>query len=435
MDYYELIIRLIRETESIEVLQQYAPESSGYVREEVLKRCIALKPLALLPAVMARLNDWVPQVRHAAREALAALLPQMTVTQLAPLLHALLRLHTHGRGDSAAWLAGFEAKLLQKMTLPDLCALARGSERRTARAAVSLIERHGLLAPAAIVQLIVARRDDVVLAQRAIALCASLTPDQRAAAYHVAASSHFGAVRTVAVRALLSMENQARTQIAQAALEDVQTSVRQTAIAYLLTTGFDVRGYYRNVLQQGGHQVLRTRICLNALAGLRDSTDVGLVKSFQHNAHPGVRAAALSAWLRLAEPDKDSIALAALEDTARGVRKLAVHLARKYGAYIPFASIVQQLEVNDDVQAPLLLAESNKWNWLECVARICLQRGVAHARCLGLDSALVRWCQAVDWYDRPTAQQQLLLTSAPVAACFARLLHPRSVQPLLARLG
>lgn len=435
MRYDELIIRLIRETDSVEVLQQYAAAVSGYVREEVLKRCIALKPLALLSAVVVRLNDWVPQVRQAARAALEVLLPQASATQLAAVLHELLRLHTHGRGDSAAWLTSFEAKLLQKVTLSDLCAVARAADRRAARAAVSLLDRRGLLAPEAIVQLILERGDDIVLAQRAIELCARLAPDQRMPAYRAAATSHFGAVRTIAVSALLSMQSEAHAEVALAALEDVQSSVRQVAISYLLATDFDARGYYRRVLQQGSHQVQRTRICLSALAGLRDAADVALIKSFQCSEHPGVRAATLLAWFRLAEQDKDRIALAALEDSARGVRKLAVQLVRKYGAYVPLASIVQQLEVHEDVRVPLQLAESNKWNWLECVARICLQRGVEQARSMGLDAAIVRWSMAVNWYDRPNAQQQQLLTSTPVVASFTQLLHPRIVQPLLARLA
>lgn len=177
----------------------------------------------------------------------------------------------HGRGDRAAWLAGFEAKLLQKMTLPDPCTLARGSDRRAVRAATMWC---WLSAPLPCV------------------------PAWR--------------------------------------------------------------------------RIQRTRICLTALAGLRDAADVELIKSFQRNEHPGVRAAALSAWLRLAEQDKDSIALAALEDSAR---------------------------------------------------------------MLGLDAAVVRWTKAVDCYDQPNAQQQVLLTSAPVVASFTQLLHPRSVQPLLARLA
>lgn len=381
--------------------------------------------------MVARLHDWVPQVRVAARVALARLLPLVSAAELMALLPAILR---PGRGDGVEWLVGFEATLLQKLPLAELCAAARGPDRKVARAAVALIDRHGLLAPPAIVQLILHRRDDIVLAQRAIALSAMLAPEQQVNAYRAAANSHFGAVRTVAVKALLAMPPQAR-RAALAALDDVQASVRQAAVTYLLAADFDVRGYYREALAHVGQQARRTRICLTALAALRNGDDLDLIKSFQRSAYASVRAAALLAWLRLAERDKDAIALAALDDPAPGVRKLAVHLARKYGAYIPFAVILRQLEASDAVSVPLRLAESNKWNWLESVARVCLLRGVEPARGQGLDAAVMRWAATARWHQRPGAEQLRFLTSAPVLAAFTQLLPAPGMRLLAERLA
>lgn len=434
MSYFELVLRTVRGTDSVEVLLEYATHPSGYVREAVLRRCIALKPVALLPAVAARLHDWVPQVRLAAREALAVLLPQASAAELGAVLHDILRLHTHGRGDSAEWLTGFETTLSQQISLADLCALARADDRRAARATVSLIERQGLLALAPLIALMQERREDIVLAQRAIELAANLPPDQRPAVYRVGAASHFGSVRTVSLKALLGIETEAH-RAAVAALDDTQASVRQAAIAYLLAAGFDVRGHYRSALAQRDHPARHMRVCLTALAGLRDEDDLDLIKSFQHSEYASVRAAALLAWLRLAVQDKDAVALAALDDPAPGVRKLAVHLGHKYGAYIPFAVILRQLDASDDVTVPLLLAESNKWNWLECVARVCLRDGVEQARDRGLDAAVGQWTMSTGWHERPGAEQLRFLTSEPVLAAFTQLLPAPDMQVLLTCLA
>lgn len=64
-----------------------------------------------------------------------------------------------------------------------------------------------------------------------IELAANLPPDQRPTVYRVGTASPFGAVRTMALKALPGVEVH---RAAMAALNDVQGAVRQAAIACLL---------------------------------------------------------------------------------------------------------------------------------------------------------------------------------------------------------
>ncbi|MRW87192.1 hypothetical protein GJ698_24285 [Pseudoduganella sp. FT26W] len=406
-------------TDSEDVLREYAACSSGYVREAVLRRCAELALPALLPEVAARLDDWVPEVRQAARDTLLRLLPLVPVDELLALAPQVLR---QGRGDYASWLAEFEQLLIRRMSVDELCAAAREAEIKVARAIVSVLDTHRLLAPAALIALILARHDDIVLARRAVELCAKLAPAEQGMAYRAAARSHFGAVRTLALKALLAMPDQARTELATAALEDVQSSARQTAVGYLQANGVDVGGYYREVLAQGPHAVLRTRICLTMLASLCDRADLPLIQSFRSSEYPVLRATALALWFKLAEQDKDQIALAAMDDASPRVRKFAVQLVHRHGAYVPFAVILQRLSASDDVLFVLRLAEGNKWHWLEGVARVVLQRGVEEARRLELPAALLTWTKATDWHVNPAPEQHAFLASAPVMNVFSQLL-------------
>jgi hypothetical protein len=419
MNYFDLVLRMVVATESEEVLRQYAAFSSGYVREAVLKRCAELALPALLPEVAARLDDWVPEVRQAARDTMMTLLPLLPVDELLALAPLVLR---QGRGDYAGWQAEFERMLIRRMSVDELCAAAREAEIKVARAIVSVLDKHRLLAPADLIALILARHDDIVLARRAVELCARLAPAEQGVAYRAAARSHFGAVRTLALKALLAMPDQARTELATAALEDVQLSARQIAVGYLQANGVDVGGYYREVLAQGPHAVLRTRICLTMLASLRDKAHLPLILSFRTSEYPVLRATALALWFKLAEQDKDQIALAAMDDASPRVRKFAVQLVHRHGAYVPFAVILQRLTVSDDVLFVLRLAEGNKWNWLEGVARVALQRGIEEARRLELHAALLKWMKATDWYVHPAPEQQAFLASAPAMNVFSQLL-------------
>lgn len=217
--------------------------------------------------------------------AMMTLLPFVPASKLLAVMPVVLRLHSPGRRDYADWLINFERAVMRFVTVDDLCTAARGLNMQAARAAVHLLDQHHLLEPPALLALILERNDDIVLAQRALLLCAELPPAQQAACYQAAAQSHFGPVRIVAIRALLAMDSESVKEFAVAALLDVQASVREVAANYLLARGFDVRSHYRSLLRQDMQAVRRTRICLIALAALRDVADVELVRLFQSSAY------------------------------------------------------------------------------------------------------------------------------------------------------
>lgn len=427
--YYAGDLELVRTSPSLELLRQYSAHHSGYVREAVLRRCVELALPELLPVVAERLNDWVPQVQRVARMALTTLLPVAPAAKVLGVMPVILRLHSAGRGDHTDWLEQFEQSLLQAVTIDDICLTASGSDIKVARASVHLLDKHKLLDTAALITLILKRNDDIVLAQRAVELCARLDRELQDTFYRAAARSHFGAVRTSALRLLLTAEGEAQEQLAISALLDTQSSVRQIAINYLLASGVDVRAHYRGLLLRETLTARHVRVCLTALAALRDAGDIELVQSFQSSEYPSVRLVARAAWFKLNESEKDDIALAAMHDPAVGVRKLAILLVRKHGAYIPFSTICAALEAGGDAACLLQLVAGSKWNWLECLARFGLARGVDAAHKLGVDDALHTWLCSTQWHEQPGKEQVLFLLSEPVAVFFRQLLE-RSPQRL-----
>jgi HEAT repeat protein len=426
-NYYDRALHEITGTDSIQLLSEYTRDYSGYVRQAALKRCVELARPELLPVVADRLNDWVPQVRHAARTALITLLPFVPAPELLAVLPVILRLHSAGRDDYAEWLEKFEQILLQMVTVGDICEAARSQDIKTARAAVHVLDKYALLDLPTLIALILQRRDDIILALRGVALCEKLTLAEQQAGYRLAACSHFGAVRTVAIRALLHLPNVADQDIAVAALLDPQSSVRSIAVHHLTATGVDVSSHYRNVLMQPGANAKRLQVSLSMLAALRDSASLPLIKSFAHHAHATVRAAALLAWFKLVEQDKDAILMEAIQQASPRVLKCAAQLVARHGAYIPLPALLQQLAVSEDVVPLMRLAATNRWNMLECVARVCLQRGVDEARRLKLDSLLAQAFYSNQWYGISDQQQRQFLLSEPVMAALGQLLPPQQL--------
>ena len=422
-DYLADSLRSARDADSLGDLEEGCRHYSGYVREAAIRRCIDLAWPESLSLVVDRLNDWVRQVRDLARRALMILLPLASPSQIVSVLPDILRLHGAGRGDYSEWLNQFERALIQTVSAAEFVAAAQGTDINVARACVQILDKHKLIEATALIDLILSRNDDIVLAQHAAELCAVLPPEQQAEWYRAAAMSHFGSVRTTAIRALLTMENESRMEIALDALSDVQSSVRSVAMSYLALLGLDLRAHFRTMLEQRRDVTKRVRIALFSLASLRNKDDIELVKSFLSSERISIRLAALASWFKLDEHDKDLIASRALADAAPGVRRFALQLTRKHGAYIPIEAIQQRLEEIADVALLLRFAESKKWVWLECIARLSLQRSVEASIKLGLDRSLKEWIQTSGrGYEQPNAEQIVFLSSEIVILRLAELL-------------
>lgn len=421
--HYAAVIDEIGQSNSVDRLREWSCYHSGYVREVALRRCVELALPELFSAVVARLNDWVPEVRQVARTAIVTLLPRVPPEQILAELPVILRLHSGGRGDHANWLDQFETILIQAMVADHIILAAQGDNVHVARACVHLILKHRLLESTALITLILGRRNDIVLACQAVQMCSQLPRSAQVAQYHQAARSNFGPVRVLAIRALLDISDVDRIQVATSALQDVQGAVRAVAIRFLTGSGFDVRSYYRDMLLQGPMAAKCTRICLNELANLRVQEDLALITSFLTSDSISIRVTAYAGWLKLAEHDKDTIARMAFLDVAPGVRKFALSVVRTHGAYIALSVIQPCLMQRDDVTMTMLFVESQRWTWLECIAQAVLTRGIVESIQLGLDQSLRKWLgEAGSWFQNPSREQFAFLSSPSVTAVFGELL-------------
>ena len=422
--YLEQQMQSVATSVTVSDLANYANDYSGYIREAALARCVELTQPDLLPIVVGRLNDWVPEVRHAAKSALMTLLPVVPIPQLLATLPSVLRLLQAGRTNHSEWVERYEQNLIQHASVQDLVDAVQGNDIHIARACFHILKKYRFLEPRLLIRLFLECRNDIMIALQAIQLASELSEDERLELYQLAMHSHFGAVRTIALRSLLSGDNNPTNKgIAIHALFDSQSSVRSLAIAYLREKHLDLRSYYRNKIQEYEHSKTFARIGLAALASLGNADDVAFIQGFVAAEQPIVRLAALSSWLKLDSGAKDVIATEALKDKSVRVRKFALQMVRKHGAYIPFEHIRATLEETKDYRLLLAFAEGNKWNWLEFIAKIAMERTSTAALKDYLVDDLKRWLRSAGQrYETPTAEQISFLSSAAALSALADLL-------------
>jgi hypothetical protein len=395
----------------------------GFLREAALARGAELGAIALAPAMVERLNDWVAQIRDTARSALTTLQTSMTGAQLLEILPATLALRDTGRSDHTAWIAQFELALVAKVDARDLLDGARGGDVTGARACFHVLSKYRLIDARALAAEFILSRTDIVLARQALALCATLPVDDRRNNYLAALASPFGAVRTLALRALLASQDDAKHDtLAAARLMDPQSSVREVAIAYLARRQFDVRSHYRALLDGETLSAKSTQIALMSLAGLHEPADVPRAMLLATSPLASVRRAAIVAWIRLAPHAKDEAALAALNDDRPSVRAISLRAVTLHGAYIPFPTVVEILEAKRDPGLLLSHAESGKWNWLEAIVRLAIETSADDALRPILDASLDDWAaKSGKRFDAPTAPQAALLCSHQTTAALGAL--------------
>jgi hypothetical protein len=417
-------LKSIRVSTSVEELRGHAGDYSGYVREAALARCVQLADAELLPVIASRLNDWVPQVRNSARSGLLTLMPLVPASALISILPAIARLLGTARTDHAEWVAQFEQSIIRLMPLDDLVNVVRGRDVKAARACYLLLKNHGLIDTESLIKLFLNSREDIILAIQVVRLCSELPLESRRTQFLAAMRSHFGAVRTIALRSLLALGTGAqKDEIAIAALLDVQSSVRSVAMTYLRTVEYNLHTYYRAMLLRPELSAKSSQVALTSLASLRSADDIALVKSFVRASLPTVRVAALTAWLKLDVNDKDAVAAAALIDEAQSVRKFALKAVRHHGAFVSFKQMREVLIGYDDMYLLMQFSERSKWEWLESIARVSV-KGIADKTVeLNLAASLRIWiCHLGNFYERPDIEQIIFLSSRSAVHALSKLL-------------
>lgn len=403
------------------VLEEALRDYSGYFRQAAIVRCVELRLPNALTLVASRLNDWVPQVRKAAQEAMLELLPAASRDEQLNALHMVGALRNAGRTNHEAWIAEFEKSLLAAVGEQALWEGLGAGTRLQARACFELLVKLPGVQLARLLTLCVASRDDIMLALRAANMAYLLEAEHSLPVLTAAMDSHFGSVRRVALQKLLQGAD--GPQLAPRYLLDQHATVRGLAIACLRGADFDLPGFYRAVLCDVGARPARTRIALLSLAALNQKGDLLLVKGFLRNEAISVRAAAYAAWFKLAPGEKDEMVLQAFADGSASVRKFARWAMDRHGAYIAFADIYRIFGKSAMTLDLMPITHSHKWNWLEAIAIVA--RGLPPDAPLraGLADELRSWIYDAKWSrHRPIGNQAQDLSDAATMAALEGLL-------------
>lgn len=408
---------------TVDELSARIGDRDGYVREAALKRAAELASPTLLPAIVERLNDWVPQVRALAQKVLLDMLPALDTADALRLLPAVQHLRQAGRADHSAWIASFERALVEKAGARAIVDGLLDPDVRVARACWKVTEAAGLSPPEAVIARLLPASRDIVLAQHAAESIFHLPLAARGPLFRRALESGFGMVRAIALRPVLAEESAENDALARRMATDTNNWVRLIASAYLARRGIDTAAILAAALRAEGAGSTTIRASLAGLAELGASGQLDLVRA--HTGHPlaRVQVSAYLAWLRLEPSRRDEIAREVLRSPLRRVRKLVLHLLRKDGACLDTETGLAAMAVHDDLDLMFAFLKGQPWSWLELIVRLeprsrrepALRARLAHELQSWLGDPKMRYVQ-------PSAAQRALFRTGDAVKSLSALL-------------
>jgi hypothetical protein len=295
---------------------------NGYVREAALKSLTnaAATLEQVLPVVILRSSDWVPQVRALAICSLDRLRQELPSEVFVRSL-ALMANENGAMGGRHSYARSLGSSLIDSLDDGALLALLKSSDvyaRRRAAHAVVHRGRSALAFEAAV------RQPDVVVART---VTDGLTPDEwrSEAILNAALNSRFSEVKAAAFLHLRSIDPGRAAAMAKSFLVSSSRGLRLLAQRYCFESAIDSATTYRDLLSSN------TAIALSGLGEVGSPDDVTVVRPYLASPDGHLRSRAVTAIARLGGRGVEAEVASLLGDTTDGVTRSAAQALRRLG--------------------------------------------------------------------------------------------------------
>jgi HEAT repeat protein len=337
---------------------------NGFVRERAIDELAKINDGRELPFLLLRANDWVPQVRTAAKTALLSRLRPDYGRHLFAWVLLLTRLRRTRRQNQSEIIQGVERLFETEEMRPLLQEGLDSPDRFVQRFCFERAWNGHGLDFSAVVRTGLSQADSYIRLMAVKRLAEILPNDSVKGLLIQARNDRFMPVRREALRIYAEKYSNSANQELERALFDRSVSVRQEAQYFLKRTGRDLRALYSEALNESGAEV-RWAILGLGETGLPE--DAELLERFLSGPSMKLRAAAVHAIAKLDVQNAfvESF-LQALADRDKKIaregwfalskRVNAVGAARLWGIYKRCGSTVGKRGTL------FLLARTNKWD-------------------------------------------------------------------------
>ncbi|WP_420128518.1 HEAT repeat domain-containing protein [Longimicrobium sp.] len=342
---------------------------SGYIREAAVRRLALVRGGDEMPPLLLRANDWVPQVRGLALDALRARLSPTYAEAWVRWLHLVLRLGGRGSADARP-LVDAVMELLRAPECADAVWAGLGSPDRTVRrTCFGILERAGGTGLRPLAQAALGS-NDVVLRRHAVRVADALDDASLRTVLPALVRDPLPGIRRDALGLAARRAGADALPWLREALLDSAGGVRAEARAALQRLSpVDFAAFYREQVAAGGARLAA------AVAGLGETggePDAESVCPLLGDPLPRVRAAAVRALARLGGTAALPTVLAAVADASPSVSRAAAAAVldgvRTLGI-APLGALMRDGRAHVRQSALSLLVARGKWESIPWILR------------------------------------------------------------------
>lgn len=329
--------------------------ASGYEREHAVALLAKIEDGSELPYLLLRLNDWVPEVRDAASDAVLARITASYAPHFARNVTLLDRLRDAKRADHLPLLEQI-AELLRVHARPEL--LAALQRRKTARAAFRLLNDEDAVREGV-------RSEDFIV--RIWSIQRGTLPDD---VIRELLDDSFAAVRRESLR--VAIRRFPGTDLLRRALLDRSASIRDEARFHLRSrSDEDPAAIYRDALAHNP---------LVAIAGLGETgnvSDADRLAGYLSHSSSRIRRATIRAIARLQGEAAIPMLLEMILDPSSAVSAQARNSLARQGAMLDGAQLSAMHPTSDHAKRNLVLLMASLSKWDSILALLDADRELA----------------------------------------------------------
>ncbi|MCO7223282.1 HEAT repeat domain-containing protein [Pleionea sp. CnH1-48] len=395
INYKDLVRRIssiFPKTEEVDELLEVSKSWDGRRREAAVNQLGVLGDPVALPMLILRANDWVPQVRHAARRAIFRLRKAENVEAFVESLPSFYHLRKCRRERHDTLIEDIERFLLDSRYSEHLIQGISNANPYVQRACFDLALENKLM-PYSELVVIGLKQTDVVTRSKASDLIRSLEPSRRRMATGIAIKDTYMPIRREAFQ--IEIKYGLSTNILEEFLYDKSVSIREIAIKHLKLAGIDVISLYRQTLSIN-ESVRKQRYSIWGLGYLGDTSSERTIKSYVASEYPSLRKQTLTSLVNLLGDDAFDALISSLHDKSPAVCRESARLILKLDILFEakeLLSVIQDSTSQHTLAACIELAKtSNKWErliFLLDIRKLLESEKNATAKLAG--DALIEW--------------------------------------------
>jgi hypothetical protein len=215
-------------------------DADGFRREKAVRLLGIIGDPVAIPCLFKRANDWVPEVRTAARKALFLMLRSATAAAFVTTLPALMHLQVCRRDDHGELIQSVQSFLLREENIEHLIAGLQHPDAQVARITTQLLASRRCLSIVQLIKISLSH-PDVTVRSSVIDLLKEADSDGFDEVIDTALRDPYMPIRREAFQQLLAKQPSKGLQIARSLLFDASASIRGIAINRLMLAGIYVQ--------------------------------------------------------------------------------------------------------------------------------------------------------------------------------------------------